>query len=136
MHPAMSGNTGRNALRITPRTSTAPDSCLAVAPVEHSSLLVLHPLGRTGSPLRCAGEGPWHAVHVDARLCAVLGGDADGRVAAVALARVDPARVTPTPILGGARGRTRQQESKQGSTRGASDRPLHGHRCLPQKSAP
>src|SRR5262252_4081400 len=86
------------------RGSAAPDRGLAVAAVEDAARLVLHPLRAAGAALRRAREGPGNATGGDTGLPAVLRCDLDRGVAALALARVDPARIAPARILGCAGG--------------------------------
>src|SRR5205807_4922116 len=74
-----------------PVDSATPDRGFAVAAVEQAPL-VLHPLGAARAALGRAGEGPRDAAGAGTGLRAVLRGDVDRRVAAVTLARVDPAR--------------------------------------------
>src|SRR4029077_10628512 len=57
------------------------------------------PLGAACPALRRAREGPRDTADVDARLRAVLRGDHDRRITALALARVDPAGIAPPGIL-------------------------------------
>src|SRR5262249_22189153 len=89
----------RPALEEPREWSAAPDRRLALAAIEDAAGAILHPPGAAGSALIGAGERPRHPPAVDTGRGAVARCDLDRGVAALALARVDPARVTPAGIL-------------------------------------
>src|SRR5262249_52262058 len=75
------------------------DGRLAVAAIEEPAAGGLHPLRAARPALARAGEGPGDPTGGDAGLGAVGRRDLDRGVAALALARVNPAGVAPTRIL-------------------------------------
>src|SRR4029453_15285549 len=110
--------------------SPAPDGRLAVAAIQEVPAAVLHPLGLAGPALARAGEGPRQPARVGTGLRAVGCRDVDRGVAALALARVDPAGVTPAGILRRARPGSREEQAHRGEARTTHAR-SHSRGSLP-----
>src|SRR5262249_1695146 len=93
------------------------DGRLAVAAIEEPAAGGLHPLGAARPALAGAGEGPRAPTNVDAGLGAVGRRDLDRGVAALTLARVNPAGVAPAWILCRTCHRRRGEQRQDGENR-------------------
>src|SRR5262249_4938669 len=103
--------------RSSPGSLAAPDGRLAVAAIEEPAAGGLHPLGAARPALAGAGEGPGDPTNVDAGLGAVGRRDLDRGVAALTLARVNPAGVAPAWILCRTCHRRRGEQRQDGENR-------------------